>query len=49
MQLIPATFEVSKLERLSAVKDWQPENIELIFVTFEVSKLERSSAVKDWQ
>ena len=38
-----------KLERSSAVKDSQRENIPFISVTFEVSKLERSSAVKDWQ
>ena len=43
------TFEVSKLERSSAVKDSQPANIQLIPITFEVSKLERPSAVKDWQ
>ena len=46
---ILVTFAVSKLERSSAVKDWQSENIWLISVTFAVSKLERSSAVKDLQ
>jgi len=46
---ILVTSEVSKLERSSAVKEEQPENIQYIFVTFEVSKLERSSDVKDEQ
>ena len=44
---IDDTFEVSKLERSSAVKLIQFLNIACISVTFEVLKLERSRVLKE--
>ncbi len=42
---ILATFEVSKPDKLRAVRAEHPENISFILTTFEVSRPERSIAV----
>ena len=39
-----STFDVSKLDKSSALKDSQPSNRELIFVTDEVSIEDKSTA-----
>lgn len=39
-----STFDVSKLDKSSALKDSQPSNRELISVTDEVSKEDKSTA-----